>query len=251
MTTSDPRLLHKVVEDCRDALSDLCDPLKRTIMREDINPTTGRVRGYTGVTRHVGLSLLEQLRDEVANSSNRGGRRKSSSSSPVGVDALDLWNTIATGALFLAAQTGAHIDGVDTEHVLRASVAATSLLADLEAALGVRLALQGWVKSIRTLLDPPKRVPLWTQACPVEDCGEETVWRLDESDGEVKRTAALEVSFAEDTLGQVVAKEARCLACGAEWGRQSLLFLARLLGRDFTGVDLSLFGVEDEGEPAA
>jgi hypothetical protein len=235
VTVSDPRLLHKVMEDARDALHDLCDPPKRSVWREDGT-----------LTRHTADSLLAQLRDEVANSSNRGGRRRSSNSSPVGVDALDLWNTIATGALFLAAQTGAHLDGVEVEHVLRASVAAAGVLTDVEAVLGVRNALEGWLKAIRTLLDPPKRVSLWGQACPMETCGNTTVWRQDESDGEVKRTAALEIVLEEDQLGARVAKECRCLACNEVWPRNRLLFLARLLGSDVSG----LGGVE-EGEPAA
>lgn len=242
MTSTDPRLLRKVIDDTRDALKDLCDPPRRTIMREDIDPDTGLVRGFTGVTHHHGASLLEQLRDEVANSSNRGGRRRSSNSSPVGVDALDLWNAVNVGALFLAAQTGAHLDGVDPEHVIRQSVAAAGVSTDVEAVLGVRNALQGWVKAIRTLLDPPKRVPLWGQACPVETCGRVEVWRLDESDGEVKRSAALEVAFTEDQTGSLVVRDCRCLGCGEEWPRNRLMFLARLLGRD-VGVD--------EGEPAA
>lgn len=233
--TADARLLRRVVDEARGALHDLCDPLKRSVWREDGT-----------LTRHHAVSLLKQLREEVANSSSRGGRRKSSSSSPVGVDALDLWNSIQSGALFLAASTGAQLDSPDAEHVIRQSVAAAGLLTDVEAVLGVRNTLEAWVKAIRILLDPPKRIPLWGRECPMEVCGEKTVWRRDDSDGEVKRTAALEVAMEEEQVGKLVARECRCLACGEVWPRSRLVELAEAMGLFVPG----LVGV-DEGEPAA
>lgn len=245
MTVVDPRALHKAVDDMRHALKDLCDPTRRSYIRERWNPTRETWELDTGnVTRHEAPALLALLRQEVANSSNRGGRRRTSHSSPVGVDALDLWNNITSGALVLAAQTGAHIDGADPDHVLRASTAAAGGSTDLELVWGVKLALQGWVRAIRTLLDPPKRVPLWGATCPVPTCHTPTVFRLDESDGETKRTAALEVVLEEDQYGEMKAVSCRCLSCGEEWPRARLWFLARLLGRDLVGVD-------EEGNPAA
>lgn len=230
--TDDARMLHKAMEDTRQALRDLCDPLKRAVWREDGT-----------LTRHHAVSLLKQLREEVANSSSRGGRRKSSGSSPVGVDALDLWNSIGAGSIKLVEETGAHLDGFSVEHAIRVSVAAACVSTDLETVWGVRNALEGWVKAIRVLLDPPKRIPLWGKACPVEVCGEVTVWRRDESDGEIKRTAALEVGMDEGRSGSLEARECRCLACGEVWPRARLLELAESMG-------LLLPGVE-EGEPAA
>lgn len=246
MTVTDPRLLRKAVDDMRDALRDLCDPQRRSYIREDGT-----------LTRHEGDSLLRQLRDEVAGSGGRAGGPRRSAPIPIAVDALDLWNAVTNGALVLAAQAGAHIDGPDPEHVLRATTATAAAGTDLEVVHGVRLALLGWVKGIHALLEPEKRVALWGQACPVEVCGSREVWRLDERDGETKRTAALEVSFEEvwdDSTRQheLVARECRCLGCGEEWPRGKLLFLAKLLGRDFTGVDLSGFGIDtEEGNPAA
>lgn len=240
MTVVDARLLHKVRDDCRYALRDLCEPQKRTIWREDGT-----------VSAHHAVSLLKQLREEVANSSSRGGRRKSSNSSPLGVDALDLWDQVRAGALYLAASTGAHLDrqpdgAPDTaavEHAIRQAVAAAAGLSDVEAVLGVRNALEGWVKAIRALLNPAKRVPLWGRSCPVQACGESTVWRRDESDGEVKRTAALEIVMEEDRSATLAAKEARCLACCEVWPRDRLLELADAMG-------LAIPGME-EGNPAA
>jgi hypothetical protein len=231
----DARLLHKVRDDIRFALRDLCDPLKRTVWRED---------GM--VTAHHAVSLLKQLREEVAGSGGRAGGPRRSAPIPVAVDALDLWNSIQAGALVLAAETGAHLDLHDTEHAIRKSVAAAGGLSDLEALWGLRNALETWVKAIRTLLDPPKRISLWGKACPMAACGEQTVWRRDERDGEVKRTAALEVAMEEDRSGSLVAKECRCLACNEVWPRSKLVELANAMGLYVPGIS----GVE-EGEPAA
>jgi hypothetical protein len=232
--TVDTRLLLRARDDSRTALRDLCDPLQRAVWREDGT-----------LTRHHAVSLLKQLREEVANSSSRGGRRKSSSSSPVGVDALDLWNQIEAGAVFLAAQTGAHLEDSSTEHAIRQAVAVAGGLTDVEAVLGVRNALEAWVKAIRALLDPPKRISLWGKACPVESCGETTVWRRDESDGEVKRAAALEVTMEENQVGTLTAKECRCLACNTVWPRNRLMELAEQMGLFVPGLD------DVEGAPAA
>jgi hypothetical protein len=223
------------MEEVRDALHDLCDVQVRSVWREDGT-----------VTRHEGLSLLDQLRDEVANSSSRGGRRRSSNSSPLAVDALDLWNTIGAGMTELCSEFDAHSEAPGIEAGLRATVAAAGGSTDLEALLGLRAFLRAWVNSIRTLLDPPKRVPLWGHACPVDVCGERTVWRVDESDGELKRAAALEAALAENTRGDLEVTEVRCLACAEPWPRAKLYFLARLLGCELPGVEN-----EETGEPAA
>jgi hypothetical protein len=93
------------------------------------------------------------------------------------------------------------------------------------------------VKTIRTLLNPTKRVPLWGHPCPIEVCGEQTVWRRDDTDGEVKRTAALEIGMDENQSGTLAATEARCLACGEVWPRDRLLDLAESMGLAIAGVD--------------
>jgi hypothetical protein len=235
MTTSDARLLHKVMDECRQALHDLCDPLKRAVWRMDGT-----------LTRHHAVSLLKQLREEVSGSGGRPGGPRRSAPIPVAVDALDLWNSIEAGAVFLAAQTGAHLDDTTPEHAIRQSVAAAGGLTDLEAVWGLRNTLETWVKAIRTLLDPPKRISLWGKSCPMAACGESTVWRRDERDNEVKRTAALEVAMEEDRSGSLVARECRCLACNEVWPRDKLMDLAGAMGLYVPGVS----GLE-EGEPAA
>lgn len=224
--TADARMLNQARDDTRYALADLCDPLKRAVWREDGT-----------LTRHHAVSLLKQLREEVANSSSRGGRRKTSNASPLGVDALDLWSAIQAGARKLAEETGAQLESLDPEHAIRRAVAAVATSTDLNAAWGVRNTLEGWVKAIRILLDPPKRIPLWGKACPVDGCGEVTVWRRDESDGEVKRTASLVIGMDEDRSGTLKATQCECLACGEVWPHDRLLDLADAMGLAIPGLE--------------
>lgn len=226
MTISDTRLLRQAIDDTRHALADLCDPLKRAVWREDGT-----------LTRHHAVSLLKQLREEVAGSGGRPGGPRRSAPVPVAVDALDLWSAIQAGALLLARETHAELDSHDPEHAIRKAVAAVALSTDLPSVWGVRNALEGWTKAIRLLLDPPRKVPIWGKSCPVEGCGEKTVWRRDESDGEVKRTAALEIGMAEGRSGTLEARECRCLACGEVWPRDRLLDLAEAMGLAIPGLE--------------
>ena len=225
-TTAELRALLKVRDDIRFALTDLCDPLKRTIWREDGT-----------LTRHHAVSLLKQLREEVGNSSGRSGGLRRAAPVPIAVEALDLWDSVVAGARLMANTTGAHLEQDGPEHAIRQSVAAAAGITDLEALWGIRNCLEGWVKAIRALLCPAKRVPLWGHPCPVEGCGEVTVWRRDESDGETKRTAALEIGMDENQSATLAVKEARCLACGEVWPRDRLLELADQMGLAIPGVE--------------
>lgn len=221
---SDPRLLHKARDDVRYSLRELCDPLKRTVWREDGTLTT-----------HHAVSLLKQLREEVGNSGGRSGGIRRAAPIPVAVEALDLWTSVLAGARLMAEETGATLTEPGPEHAIRRAVAEAGGSSDLELLWGIRNSLDGWAKSIRALLHPSKRIPLWGKACPT--CGEVTVWRRDESDGEAKRTAALEIGMEENQSGTLAAKEARCLACTAVWPRERLLELAEAMGLAIPGVE--------------
>lgn len=244
MTDVDPRVLHKTREETRDALADLCDEQKRSYMREKIDPDTGAVIGIDGVTRHTSPSLLGQLAQAVAKGTLRGVRGGGGSPLPISADAHDLLTTIGRRTIWLLGETGAQPAGSDIEPNLRAVVGWVCVSSDLETTLGVRNFLRAWVAAIRNLLDPPKRISLWDHACPVETCGQREVWRLDESDGEEKRTAALEVAYAELDSGEWTIRDVHCLACTAEWLPSQLMWLGRLLGCEIEGV-------QPEGEPAA
>lgn len=225
----DPRLLHKTREEVRTALHDLCDPMKRGFLTDSMQVST-----------HIAPSLLDQLREAVATGTERGGRGRGVGL-PLAVDAHDLLVEIGQRTIWLVQQTGATPAGADIEPNLREVVASCGLSLDLESILGVRGFLRAWAGQIRNLFDPPQRWALWDYACPV--CQSKTVHRLDDSDGEEKRTAALEVSWLGTGRSKVL-QCVRCLACQEEWQPNQVLFLGRLLGCD-------LPGLSDEGEPAA
>jgi hypothetical protein len=221
---ADPRLLHQARDDVRYALKELCDPLRRTVWREDGTLTT-----------HHAVSLLKQLREEVGNSGGRSGGIRRAAPIPVAVEALDLWNSVLAGAHLMAEETGATLTEPGPEHAIRRAVAEAGGCTDLEVLWGIRNMLDGWAKSIKALLHPTRRIPLWGKSCP--ECWEVTVWRRDESDGEAKRTAALEIGMDENQSGTLAATEARCLGCGAVWPRSRLLELAEAMGLAIPGVE--------------
>lgn len=225
----DQRILNKTRDEVRTALHDLCDPIKRGFLTDSMT-----------VTHHEAPSLLNQLRDAVATGRERGSRGRGVGL-PISVDAHDLLVEIGQRTIWLVHQTGATPAGADVEPNLREVVASCGLTLDLEAVVGVRRFLSAWAQQIRTLFDPPQRWALWGHACP--ECDSATVFRLDDSDGEEKRTAALEVAFVGTDQDRKI-DCVRCLACLEEWKPNELLFLGRLLGCEIPGVT-------DEGEPAA
>jgi hypothetical protein len=216
--TSDLRSLHKAMDEVRVALSDLTAPSVRGQWRDDGT-----------VSRHRAPSLLDQLRSQVGNSSGRGGAPGKTAPIPINADALDLLNTITWGTDDLVRLADVSPDVASVEGRLKAVAAAAGGWTDLEAVHGVRLALSGWVRAIRTLLDPPKRLYL---AAPCPRCEQSMVWRRDESIGEDVQQPALQVDGIEGCT---------CLACGAHWPPQLFEHLASVLGCPPI----------DRGEPAA
>lgn len=205
MTAAAVRTLRDVQDEARAALRELCDSARRPEMRDD-----GRV------TAHEEPSLLEQLRDAVSSSTSRGTRGRGTAI-PVSADALDLLAKIEAGAIRLATYAQVTVwSGIEPR--LRAVVARAGQWTDIDAVAGVKLTLQGWVKAIRLLLDPPRRLHI-AGACP--RCDKAVVWRYDETLGEDLQHPALAVD--PDT-------GCDCLACGAHWEPNQFLFLANLLG---------------------
>lgn len=216
--TGDLRLLHKAMDETRAALADLVAPSVRGQWRDDGT-----------VSRHRAPSLLNQLRSQVGNSSGRGGAPGKTAPIPINADALDLLNTITWGAGELLELAEARSEHPNVEARLRAVVAVAGGWTDLEAVHGVRLSLAGWVRAIRALLDPPKRLYL---AAPCPRCEQSMVWRRDESIGEDVQQPALQVDGIDGCT---------CLSCGAHWAPELFEHLASVLGCPPI----------DRGEPAA
>lgn len=218
---TDQRTLRQLQDDTRKALAELVDPIRRGQWRDDGT-----------VSQHTAPSLLDQLREEVGNSSNRGARRKSTPI-PISADAVDLLNTIGAGTIYLVAQADAVPEGISIEAGLRAVVAKAGQWTELEPIAGVKYALTGWVKAIRLLLDPPRRLHI---AKPCPRCNRLMVWRRDEAIGEDVQQHVLSIDPATGC---------DCLHCGAHWPPEQFEFLASLLGCP------PLPGADDGGGSAA
>jgi hypothetical protein len=229
--TTDQRLLRKTMDEVREAHTSLVDPIKRGFLTDSMEVST-----------HIAPSLLNQLRQAVATGNSTGGVRGRGTPLPISADAHDLLGTITESTMGMLRHFGTTPAGRAVEPNLREVVACCGLSTDLEALLGVRGFLRAWVASIRSMFDPPKRIYLWGHPCPV--CNSREVFRLDESDGEEKRIAPLEVAFVESETGERKIKDVHCLACLEEWLPSQLMWLGRLLGQEIPGV-------ETEGEPAA
>lgn len=155
---------------------------------------------------HKGQSLLEQLETAKRAGLERvGGHSPLRSLSPLCVAALDLYEEIdrewrSPGMKLTQSFRALPIDQSNSDTLRR-------LISGLRSVAG----------SIRSLLDPPRRLHL-AVACPA--CGVRTVFRPDES-GELVQRAALTV---DGTAG------CSCLSCLTVWPPERLEFLANVLG---------------------
>lgn len=217
-TPCDPRVLRQAIDDTRYSLAELIRPQVRSIVREKVDPKTGRVLGIAGTTRHPVPPLLQQLRRAVESSKTSGGGPSKSAPIPISADAHDLLTSITDRAARMAELWQARPDSNSIEDRLRAVVTLAGQSTDLEAVHGVRLPLAKWVASIKALFDPPKRLYL---AAPCPRCEVSMVWRRDESIGESVQQPALQVDGKEGC---------NCLSCGAHWPPNLFEHLASVLG---------------------
>lgn len=216
-TPRDARTLRKAIDDARQHLVDLINPQIRSYPRERVDGN-GVVLGIDGMTKHEGPSLLNQLRHAVASSTSRGGGPAKHAPIPISADAHDLLTSITAGATNLVTYWQAHPDSSTVEDRLRAVVCEVGQSTDLAAVHNARLVLGGWVRAIRGLLDPPKRLYL---AAPCPRCGASMVRRRDDTTGENVQQPALQVDGAEGCT---------CLSCGAHWSPSYFEHLASVLG---------------------
>lgn len=210
MTTtaqSDPRALRRAIDDTRQHLADLINPVQRGVWRDEGT-----------ITRHIVPSLLQQLRRAVESSRASGGGPSKAAPIPISADAYDLLTSITQRAERMVKLWQASPDSNSVEDRLRAVVAVTGQSTDIEAVHGARLALAKWVHAIQSLLDPPKRLYL---AAPCPRCEVSMVWRRNESLGEAVQQPALQVDGKTGC---------DCLACGAHWSPTLFEHLASVLG---------------------
>lgn len=155
-------------------------------------------------------ALLPMLYEAIGGtiSSKSGGASAGSKAGqiPVGLDALDLWDSISRELRSLA---GGDSEFSEVEILDRY---AASGLAPLEEA-HLRERCIEWIRQIRELFDPPQIVPLRGEPCP--RCG-----HYKDSEG----APVLQVRVKESS--------ASCLNCGQQWSGGELLDLKQELGRD-------------------
>lgn len=143
-------------------------------------------------------SLLKQLRDAVATSTNTGDGGNSKTAShrqAIGLAAAELLHGIERT-----------IGRGDPTERARAWAAGDHTDADAAATLA-----ESWVEQGRGILDPPRR---WSHpgACPACGC---SVAHAQDDTGEVVRRPALELDRAKGTV--------RCLRCSTRWTTEAQL----------------------------
>lgn len=207
MSTLDARLLADARDRLREHARDLIDPQTADVVRDDGT-----------VTRHVGPSLLAQLRAAVAT-----GNEVS-----VGVRGRGRPLVIVAGAYDLLAAITADVgtwpwaERGPLDDRIRASVAALCRSVDLDAITTVSRHLARWAAEIRGLLTPDRRRHL---AAPCPECGARMTWTYDPNMGERVQVHALQVA----RTGADGALQCTCLACGTVWPESRFELLARVL----------------------
>jgi hypothetical protein len=195
----------------RDHLRDACSAL--------LAPQTAElVRDGGSVTRHVGPSLMAQLRAAVATGGEvTRGPRGTSRPLPIAPDVHDLLAALESDvALWPWADRGT------TEERITGTVNALCRTTNLDAITTVDRHLTAWCADIRRLLDPRRRLHL---AAPCPACGHRMATTRDPDTGEPVQVHALQVGPAPDT-GEL---QCTCLRCGALWDTHHLALLAGAL----------------------
>jgi hypothetical protein len=162
--------------------------------------------------RVTGASLLDQLYEAIATGSEKGkGGAFFGSKMPISVAAMDLWQEVCR---FIGART---LEGCI--HQLKAMAFWVDAMTDVDALAKEVAEVQSITLSIRSLLDPPRRLHVAAE-CPA--CHVRMVFRRDET-GELVQVATLTLDGSNGCT---------CLNCGANWKPNQLEFLAGVLGCD-------------------
>jgi hypothetical protein len=195
------RELHRAQAQARAVAAELVDPDVREQPRDDGT-----------VTRHIGPSLLAQLRAAVATGSESGRVVRSRAGLPMVLcaAALDLVHEIESEtALWWPREHAA-------EARIRAVTAAAGRWTDMDLVARLVAQMRSWAAAIRAYLDPPRRLHI-AAACPA--CDVRMVHRRDDT-GAMVLVPVLQV---DGDTGCV------CLACRHHWPTTHLELLARAL----------------------
>jgi hypothetical protein len=196
INTIEMRVIRELRDDARAAVAVIIEPPTYVQYDDD----------HRILAVHKGASLLDQLDAAKRSGLKRvGGHSALSSLSPLCVAAWDLYEEI---------DHEWRAPGMTLEHSFR------TLPIDQSNAETLRLLIKGLRSvdcSIRTLLDPPRRLHL-AASCPA--CRVRTTFLPDET-GELVQSAALIVDGTDGCT---------CLACGEVWPPDRLELLAAVLG---------------------
>lgn len=189
------------------------------------SPTKLTIERDHGAEIITGLSLLEQIRDDVQHNSGSSGRFVPASKPPLWVDGADLLARIehqtrqdlARDSLTSLQRIDARQLGLARQLTTWASLAGRWRARRPSHLLAMAGTAARWLDEAQELVNPTRR---WTHPGKCPECGTAIVYRR--SDDEVVRNPALQVD--PDTLTVV------CLACRARWrGQQQLLMLGQVL----------------------
>lgn len=209
MSTLEARELAHARDQLRDHAARLLDPQAAEIQRED---------GTT--TRHVGPSLMAQLRAAVATGREVTLGQRGAGGRPLVID---------TAAHDLLAEITAHValwpwctrGPVDDR--IRATVHHLCGTTELTAIRHVSRHLAQWAAEIPAVLTPERRRHL---ASPCPACTARMAWVRDPGTGERVQVPALQV---HTTPTPERALQCTCLACGALWPETHFALLAQVL----------------------
>ncbi|SFE55004.1 hypothetical protein SAMN04487819_11682 [Actinopolyspora alba] len=204
-TTLETAELRESVDRLRAHAADLLDARSRPVMRDDGT-----------VTAHPEPSLLDQLRDAIAPGTDRRPGTGAGSRTPISIEAHDRLAEIDATSTRIQ-QALASPPHRDVAERLRGIVATVTATTDRESIDTVTAHLNHWVREIRVLFDPPRRLHV---AAPCPACQTRMVATTGD-DGETVQTPALWVD------GQT---GCRCHACGHHWPTSHLEHLAAVLG---------------------
>lgn len=207
LTAPDPRQLADSRDRLRDACRDLIDPQTTEIVRDD--QTT---------TRHVGPSLMAQLRAAIATGGESAmGSRSRGRPLVIVASAHDL-----LAAIVYDVAAWPWCERGSTEDRIRGCVATLARGVDLDAIRFVDRHLTAWSADIRALLNPGPRRHL---AAPCPACGYRMAWVRDPGTGERVQVHALQVAMSSNSEGL----QCTCLACATVWPESHFELLAAVL----------------------